>query len=93
MRRRKGLLGENRKASFAVPNLWLRKRTSNIAIEMGVVSLVTDGLATAIPATAEVTDTAGVNMPSAIVRLVPNRHCSMVNDQFLCKNTGSHPCQ
>lgn len=54
-----------------------------MAIEMGIVSLVTDGLAIAIPATAEVTDTAGVNIPSAMVRLVPNRHCSTVNDLFL----------
>lgn len=39
-----------------------------------MTSLVTLGLATAIPATALVTETAGVNIPSAIVKLVPKRH-------------------
>jgi hypothetical protein len=51
---------------------------------MGMTSLVTLGLATAIPATALVTDTAGVNIPSAIVKLVPKRHyeiCKSVNSQ------------
>lgn len=83
MSRRECLPGANKNASFAVPNLWPRKSAINMAIEMGIVSLVTDGLAIAIPATAEVTDTAGVNIPSAMVRLVPNRHCSTVNDLFL----------
>ena len=40
-------------------------------MDMGMTSLETLGFATAIPATALVTDTAGVNMPSARVRLVP----------------------
>jgi hypothetical protein len=74
--------GANRKANFAVPNLWPRKSTTKMAIDIGIVSLVTDGLATAIPPTAEVTDTAGVNMPSAIVRLVPNRHYFTVSHHF-----------
>lgn len=63
---------------MAVPKRWLKKRTTKIAIEMGIISLVTEGLAIAIPATADVTDTAGVNMPSAIVKLVPNRHLSNI---------------
>jgi hypothetical protein len=50
---------------------------------MGMMSLVTLGLATAIPATALVTDTAGVNIPSAIVKLVPKRHCE------ICKSVNS----
>ena len=40
---------------------------------MGVTSLESLGLATAIPPTALVTDTAGVKIPSASVRLVPKR--------------------
>lgn len=71
----------------------MKKRASNKATEMGIVSLDTEGFATAIPWTAEVTDTAGVNMPSAIVRLVPNRHCFVVNGLLLLENTSSHPCQ
>lgn len=47
-------------------------------IEMGATSLMTDGLATAMPATALVTDTAGVKIPSARVKLVPNIHCARV---------------
>jgi hypothetical protein len=66
--------GANKKANLAVPKRWLTKRTTNIAIEMGIISWETEGLEIAIPATADVTDTAGVNMPSAIVKLVPNRH-------------------
>ncbi len=42
-------------------------------MEIGVTSAETDGFATAMPATALVTETAGVNMPSAIVKLVPNK--------------------
>lgn len=42
-------------------------------IEMGTTSAPTLGFATAIPATALVTDTAGVKIPSARVRLVPNK--------------------
>lgn len=45
-------------------------------MEIGVTSLDTDCLATAIPETALVTDTAGVKTPSARVRHVPNRLCS-----------------
>lgn len=38
-------------------------------IETGTTSLLIDALATAIPPTALVTDTAGVNIPSAMVKL------------------------
>ena len=40
-----------------------------------MTSLWTEGVATAIPDTALVTDTAGVKTPSARVRLVPKRLC------------------
>ena len=50
-----------------------------LTMEIGVTSLPTDGFATAIPETALVTDTAGVNTPSASVRLVPNRLCAQVS--------------
>lgn len=43
-------------------------------IEMPTTSCETEGLATAIPATALVTDTAGVKTPSAKVKAVPNIH-------------------
>lgn len=42
-------------------------------MDMGVTSLPTEGLATAIPETALVTDTAGVKTPSASVSDVPNK--------------------
>ena len=41
---------------------------------MGITLDEIDGFATAMPATALVTETAGVKIPSARVRLVPNRH-------------------
>lgn len=44
-----------------------------LTIDIPVISLETEGLATAIPPTALVTETAGVKTPSASVRLVPNR--------------------
>lgn len=59
--------------SLAVPNLWTAKRTTRIAIDMDEISSDRLGTVRAIPATAEVTETAGVNMPSARVRAVPNR--------------------
>lgn len=37
--------------------------------EIGIMFSVTDGLATAMPPTALVTETAGVKIPSAIVNL------------------------
>jgi hypothetical protein len=45
---------------------------------MPVISFETEGFAMAIPATALVTETAGVKIPSAIVRAVPNRHWRVV---------------
>lgn len=45
-----------------------------LTIEIPVMSFATEGLAIAIPPTALVTDTAGVRMPSAMVRPVPRRH-------------------
>ena len=42
-------------------------------MEMGTMSELIDDFATAIPPTALVTETAGVKMPSAIVKLVPKR--------------------
>lgn len=42
-------------------------------IEVGVILFETDGFATAIPPTALVTDMAGVNIPLAIIKLVPKR--------------------
>ena len=42
-------------------------------MDIGVTSDDTLGFATAIPATALVTETAEVKIPSARVRLVPNR--------------------
>jgi hypothetical protein len=43
-------------------------------MEIGVISAITEGFAMPIPPTALVTETAGVNIPSAIVKLVPNKH-------------------
>ena len=50
-----------------------RKREKRmLTIEIATMSEATSGFATAIPPTALVTETAGVNTPSASVRLVPN---------------------
>ena len=45
-------------------------------MDIGVMSDETLGFATAIPATALVTETAGVKTPSASVKLVPNNACA-----------------
>jgi hypothetical protein len=45
-----------------------------LTIEIGMMSWTTEGFATPIPPTALVTETAGVNIPSAMVKLVPNKH-------------------
>lgn len=42
-------------------------------IDIGPILVVREGTESAMPPTAEVTDTAGVSMPSAKVRDVPNR--------------------
>ena len=52
-------------ARLACMQKTIHKRT----IDIGIISLVTNGLATAIPPTALVTETAGVKTPSAIVNL------------------------
>lgn len=72
-------------AILAVPNCCTENNTSSNTYEevshvrwdlkhertmdMGIISLLTDGFAMAIPPTALVTETAGVNIPSAIVKL------------------------
>lgn len=48
---------------------WGRNRAHNLTIDIGTMLDETDGLATAIPPTALVILTAGVNIPSAIVSL------------------------
>jgi len=58
--------------SLAVPNLWARNRASRKPIEMEEMFLLVFGTDNPIPATAEVTETAGVSIPSASVREVPN---------------------
>jgi hypothetical protein len=45
-------------------------------METGTILFMTEGWATAMPETALVTETAGVRIPSAIVRDVAKRHCS-----------------
>jgi hypothetical protein len=45
-----------------------------------MISFVTEGLATAIPPTALVTETAGVKIPSAMVKPVPNKHWYTSNE-------------
>ena len=51
-----------------------------LTIDMATMSEATSGFATAIPPTALVTETAGVNTPSANVRLVPNSDLGVVSD-------------
>jgi len=43
-------------------------------MEIGTILFMIEGLATPIPETALVTETAGVRIPSAIVKDVANRH-------------------
>jgi hypothetical protein len=50
-------------------------------MDIGVTSFATLGLEILIPDTALTTDTAGVKIPSAIVKLVPKRH-------FQCPSVG-----
>lgn len=65
--------GENIPETFAVPKRWIRKRAAIKAMDIGPMFGVKEGTERAIPPTAEVTETAGVNMPSANVRAVPNK--------------------
>lgn len=53
-----------------------------LTIETGVISDPTEGLATAIPLTALVTETAGVKIPSAMVNAVPNKHWCGEDDEL-----------
>lgn len=66
------LHGAKRNDSFCVPSLWLKKSTTRKAIEMGLTLSATTGATTARPPTLEVTETAGVKTPSAIVHEVAN---------------------
>ena len=63
------------KESLAVPNLWARNRVIRRPIEMEEMLLFRLGTDNPIPATADVTETAGVSIPSASVREVPNSVC------------------
>lgn len=71
---------------------FIRKlRAKMLTMEIGVTSLATDGLATAMPATALVTETAGVKIPSARVKAVPNRHWyKLVRDASLRLNRNTN---
>jgi hypothetical protein len=51
----------------------MRKSAAMKAMEIGPMLGVRDGTESAIPPTADVTETAGVNMPSANVSAVPNK--------------------
>lgn len=62
--------------SFAVPNLWARKRATRMPIEIEEMLLCRLGTDNPRPATAEVTETAGVSIPSANVRAVANSVCT-----------------
>lgn len=63
------------KASLAVPNLCARNRATKMPIAIEVMLLFSLGTDNPIPATAEVTETAGVSIPSANVRAVANSVC------------------
>ena len=63
------------KESLAVPNLWARNRPTKIPIAMEDMLLFSFGTDNPRPATAEVTETAGVSIPSANVRAVANSVC------------------
>lgn len=63
------------KDSLAVPNLWARKSTTRKPIEMPEMLFFRFGALNAMPTTAEVMETAGVSIPSANVRAVPNSVC------------------
>ena len=61
--------------SLAVPNLWARNRATKIPIEIEDMLLFRLGTDNPRPETAEVTETAGVSIPSAKVRAVANNVC------------------
>jgi hypothetical protein len=51
----------------------MRNRAAKKAMDIDPILGVKEGTERAIPPTAEVTETAGVSMPSANVRAVPNK--------------------
>ena len=63
------------KESLAVPNLWARNRATKMPIEIEDMLSFMVGTDNPRPATAEVTETAGVSIPSANVRAVANNVC------------------
>ena len=65
-------LGAKTKLSLAVPNLCPQKRTTKNPILMGTTLSATTGATTASPPTEDVTDTAGVRIPSEMVKAVAN---------------------
>ena len=69
------LPGEKMKESLAVPNLWVRNRATKTPMEIEFMLLFRLGTDNPRPATADVTETAGVSIPSAKVRAVPNNVC------------------
>ena len=69
------------KESLAVPNLCARNRAIRRPIEMEGMLLFRLGTDNPIPATADVTETAGVSIPSASVREVPNSVCVPKNNE------------
>jgi hypothetical protein len=69
------LLGEKMKDSLAVPNLWTRNSTTRKPIEIAEILFIRLGTLSAMPTTAEVMETAGVSIPSANARAVPNSVC------------------
>ena len=71
------LPGEKMKESLAVPNLWARNRATMTPIEIDEILWFRLGTDNPIPATAEVTETAGVSIPSANARAVANNVCGI----------------
>ena len=73
--REKFIPGAKTMDTLAVPNLWMRKRATIKPIEIEAMLLLNCGATNARPETADVTDTAGVSIPSAKVNAVPKRLC------------------
>ena len=69
------LPGEKMEESLPVPNLWARNRATKTPIEIEDMLLFRLDTDNPRPATAEVTETAGVSIPSANVRAVANNVC------------------
>ena len=63
------------KESLAVPNLWARNKATKVPIEIDEMLLFRLGTDNPRPATAEVTEIAGVSIPSANIRPVANKVC------------------